>query len=191
MRSSRRRPLVAFAAVAGAFTFGAIAVQAVTDDRPAVVGGPKLSMPADDLGTVVEMSATGGGQVIDEATGVTLDIKPTTTDGLVCARVTRPDATVEDACYSEDLLSRGLSYSVMQSHDAAAITVGIVPDRVSRVTIGDKEVLVRNNVWVHVGPPPGDEGGEFALYTSGPEPAVVYAPEVFGSSEIPPTTIKN
>ena len=102
-----------------------------------------------DLGAAI--NAEGAVDFRDDNAAVTITTS-TIVDGVdtpgVCFVIAVSGATAH-GCAGHDLIATGLAYGAFQDGDGLIEIVGIVPDEVATITIGDTTLTPINNVWRH------------------------------------------
>lgn len=94
---------------------------------------------------------------VTSATGATVNfgtvsVNLSTKSGQVCAAINLPGATA-NGCVSETLLSTGLAYGAFQDGDGPIELVGIVPNDITSVQVGDTVLTPTSNVWHYTATP--------------------------------------
>jgi hypothetical protein len=108
-----------------------------TFDLSAAIG-PENVIDFDDDTVAVTITTAAVGDLVDA---------PEDTPG-VCFVIDLSGA-IAHGCAGHDLLASGLAYGAFQDGDGPIEIVGIVPDEVTTVQIGDTTLTPTNNVWHH------------------------------------------
>lgn len=133
----------------------AVTVRATTEQQTAMAAFPTATaLDGPDEFTFDLGAAIGPEDAVDfrnDTAAVTITTS-TVADGVdtpgVCYVIEVAGATAH-GCAGHDLLATGLAYGAFQDGDGPIEIVGLVPDEVTTITIGDTTLTPSNNVWHH------------------------------------------
>ena len=119
------------------------------DDTP-----PLLIEPTSGLEEPIfeaQVASSDNGRTKHVVDGMAITILDRSENGDVCYSLQRADS-LEEGCYSEHVIRTGVAYSAAQAHPGDPIVVvGIVPDSVDSVRIGETRIDVVGNIWTYTG----------------------------------------
>lgn len=146
MSTTTSRTVVGVVALASAFVAGFAGINTFAS-------GPDA--PRNDA-QIAALSSPGTEVRFDN--GVTVSISDID-ESNACVEATFPDGSVLGSCYPLDSLRSGSAMVTGNvNHDGPLVTVGLVPDVVSRVRINGVATDVHGNFWIYSGTAPGSIG---------------------------------
>ncbi|MFW2383224.1 MAG: hypothetical protein ACN4GZ_15840 [Acidimicrobiales bacterium] len=127
----------------------------VPDENVVVMDTPPLLIEPtsgrEEPNFEAQVASSDNGSTSHLVEGMAVTILDRSENGDVCYSLQRADS-LEEGCYSEHVIRTGMAYSAAQAHpDDPIVVVGIVPDSVDSVQIGESQIQVVGNIWTYTG----------------------------------------